>query len=196
MRKNKLYIIIAILAAIFLFTTAAICNQYQAQPEGEITEEEEAAAEEVGEGTIEEELVEEAEEDEAEEENTKEEAIEEELEEEEEVTEKEISDQKIAFTSDRDGISEIYVMNADGSGQTNLTNNPDNDGSHPEYLIIIGSDGWQVIVSVPHFSEHTIIISSVVEAISSTTAIVLYIAIVAILGIMYIVPFFLVRKSK
>ena len=31
---------------------------------------------------------------------------------------------KIAFTSGRDGTSEIYVMNADGSGQTRLTNTP------------------------------------------------------------------------
>ena len=31
---------------------------------------------------------------------------------------------KIAFTSDRDGNPEIYVMNADGSGVTRLTNNP------------------------------------------------------------------------
>jgi len=31
---------------------------------------------------------------------------------------------KIAFHSDRDGNNEVYVMNADGSGQTNLTNNP------------------------------------------------------------------------
>src|SRR5437016_3403117 len=30
---------------------------------------------------------------------------------------------KIAFYSSRDGNTEIYVMNADGSGQTNLTNN-------------------------------------------------------------------------
>ena len=30
---------------------------------------------------------------------------------------------KIAFTSTRDGNSEIYVMNADGSGQVRLTNN-------------------------------------------------------------------------
>jgi Tol biopolymer transport system component len=30
---------------------------------------------------------------------------------------------KIAFTSDRDGNMEIYLMNADGSGQTRLTNN-------------------------------------------------------------------------
>ena len=34
---------------------------------------------------------------------------------------------KIAFTSDRDGNSEIYVMNADGSGQTRLTNSPDSE---------------------------------------------------------------------
>jgi Tol biopolymer transport system component len=31
---------------------------------------------------------------------------------------------KIAFISGRDGNNEIYVMNADGSGQTNLTNHP------------------------------------------------------------------------
>ena len=36
---------------------------------------------------------------------------------------------KISFQSDRDGNYEIYVMNADGSGQTNLTNNPDIDVS-------------------------------------------------------------------
>lgn len=31
---------------------------------------------------------------------------------------------KIAFSSDRDANSEVYVMDADGSGQTNLSNNP------------------------------------------------------------------------
>ena len=35
---------------------------------------------------------------------------------------------KIAFASDRDGNYEIYVMNADGSGQTRLTDNPADDG--------------------------------------------------------------------
>ena len=34
---------------------------------------------------------------------------------------------KIVFDSNRDGNDEIYVMNADGSGQTNLTNNPARD---------------------------------------------------------------------
>ena len=31
---------------------------------------------------------------------------------------------RIAFTSDRDDNQEIYVMSADGTGQTNLTNDP------------------------------------------------------------------------
>jgi Tol biopolymer transport system component len=34
---------------------------------------------------------------------------------------------KIAFTSERDGNPEIYVMNSDGSGQTRLTNNSTSD---------------------------------------------------------------------
>jgi WD40-like Beta Propeller Repeat len=34
------------------------------------------------------------------------------------------SDGKIVFQSDRDGNNEIYLMNADGSNQTRLTNNP------------------------------------------------------------------------
>src|SRR2546428_5369127 len=35
---------------------------------------------------------------------------------------------KIAFHSNRDGVFQIYVMNLDGTGQTNLTNNPNFDG--------------------------------------------------------------------
>jgi serine/threonine protein kinase len=35
--------------------------------------------------------------------------------------------ERIAFASERDGNYEIYVMNADGSGQTNLTDNPTTD---------------------------------------------------------------------
>jgi len=34
---------------------------------------------------------------------------------------------KIVFLSYRDGNGEIYIMNADGSEQTNLTNNPADD---------------------------------------------------------------------
>ena len=34
---------------------------------------------------------------------------------------------KIAFPSNRDGNHEIYLINVDGSGLTNLTNNPAED---------------------------------------------------------------------
>ena len=36
---------------------------------------------------------------------------------------------KIAFFSGRDGNYEIYVMNADGTGQTRLTDNPAGDAT-------------------------------------------------------------------
>ncbi len=39
---------------------------------------------------------------------------------------------KLAFVSERDGNSEIYVMNADGSAQENLTEQPASD-SHPSW---------------------------------------------------------------
>ena len=38
---------------------------------------------------------------------------------------------KIAFVSYRDGNDEIYVMNADGSNQRNLTNSPDTQDFNP-----------------------------------------------------------------
>ena len=42
--------------------------------------------------------------------------------------------------TDRDGNHEIYVMNADGSGQTNLTKSPATDNSFPVW----SRDGKQI----------------------------------------------------
>src|SRR4051812_15807568 len=39
--------------------------------------------------------------------------------------------QRIAFTSERDGNAEIYIMNADGSGQTRLTTRPATSDRYP-----------------------------------------------------------------
>lgn len=38
---------------------------------------------------------------------------------------------RIVFTSDRDGKDDIFIMSADGSDQTNLTNNPDSSDTDP-----------------------------------------------------------------
>ena len=47
MKKNKLYLILAIITSLLLFTTAAVCNQCQAQTEEEtVAEETEEAIEE------------------------------------------------------------------------------------------------------------------------------------------------------
>ncbi len=47
---------------------------------------------------------------------------------------------RIVFTSTRDGNAEIYVMNADGSGQTRLTNDPAGDGA-PAF----SADGTKIV---------------------------------------------------
>ena len=47
---------------------------------------------------------------------------------------------KIAFSSNRDGDSEIYVMDADGSNQINLTNDPAADDAQPA----LSPDGSQI----------------------------------------------------
>lgn len=41
--------------------------------------------------------------------------------------------------------------------------NPDDDGSHPEYYLVNAKNGLQMMISVPHFSEHTISIYSLTE---------------------------------
>jgi len=50
---------------------------------------------------------------------------------------------KIAFVSDRDGNSEIYVMNADGGNLTNLTNSPGQESVQGDYAW--SPDGTQIL---------------------------------------------------
>jgi hypothetical protein len=41
--------------------------------------------------------------------------------------------EKIVFSSTRDGNFEIYIMNADGSDQHNISNNPDDSDQQPNW---------------------------------------------------------------
>jgi Tol biopolymer transport system component len=47
--------------------------------------------------------------------------------------------QRIVFSSNRDGNNEIYIMNADGSNQTNLTQNPADD-----HTPVVSPNGTQI----------------------------------------------------
>jgi hypothetical protein len=66
--------------------------------------------------------------------------------------------------------------------------NPDDDGSHPEYLIT----GTQILISIPHFSEHTINIYSKLAEITGTVmkykeyAIAFAMIIIVLLGVIVI----------
>ncbi len=66
---------------------------------------------------------------------------------------------------------------------------PNNDGLHAEYLITEGKNGLQIAVSIPHFSEHEITISSVVEiidAVGGINSIILYVIIFSIIAIVFV----------
>ena len=77
--------------------------------------------------------------------------------------------------------------------------NPNDDGAHPEFYTDPEPNGTKVYVTIPHFSEHEILIipvEAIVGGISSLLAAGLFIAVFSILGIVYIIPYFMVRKSK
>ncbi|MEM0493032.1 MAG: carboxypeptidase-like regulatory domain-containing protein [Candidatus Thermoplasmatota archaeon] len=84
-----------------------------------------------------------------------------------------------------------FVVNYDGvsiSPASNLSDvlNPDDDGLEPEYLLVIGKDSIQLLVSIPHFSEHIITITQIIEDLNTTNIILLYVITATILGIMFI----------
>lgn len=68
--------------------------------------------------------------------------------------------------------------------------NPDDDGLHVEYILTKDANGLHILVSVPRWSEHTITVYEVIEALTGTTAILLYVAFGVIASILFIVPAF------
>ena len=69
--------------------------------------------------------------------------------------------------------------------------NANDDGSHPEYLITIGEDGTQLIITMPHFSEHEItiyIVEEAVEILGGITAIILYIVLLVAFATVTAIP--------
>ncbi len=78
--------------------------------------------------------------------------------------------------------------------------NPNNDGLHAEYLLTKGANGIQILLSIPHFSEHEITISpleKIVKPLFDILAVVVYIVVIGILACVSVVPVIrLLRKIE
>jgi len=72
--------------------------------------------------------------------------------------------------------------------------NPDDDGIFSEYIITVGEDGLQLLISIPHFSEHNIVIyqlEQIVEEIGGITTLITYVLICSLSIVVFISPVFI-----
>ena len=96
--------------------------------------------------------------------------------------------------SDIIDFNEEYSLEYDGFS-INMANNyedilnPNDDGTLPEYLILTGAEGMQILVSIPHFSQHEIKIyniADVIEAVGGIGTFITYIIFCAILALLVV----------
>jgi hypothetical protein len=60
------------------------------------------------------------------------------------------------------------------------------EDSQPRWIGVFTEQGVDILVYVPHFSEHTIIISTVVEALGGIAAVMVYVALCVIAGLIFL----------
>jgi hypothetical protein len=76
--------------------------------------------------------------------------------------------------------------------------NPNDDGSHPEYLITFGANATEILISIPHFSEHEITVYSVagavVETLGGVNVVLTYIAICVIAAVLFVGTIYIRRR--
>ena len=84
-----------------------------------------------------------------------------------------------------------------------LPENESNTSATWTSALVIDRNGAEVLycfIRIPHYSQHSITIQStgslVIQGIGGVLAIVVFIAVVCLLGVVYFIPYFLVRKSK
>jgi hypothetical protein len=76
--------------------------------------------------------------------------------------------------------------------------NPNDDGAHAEYILTLGANATEILISIPHFSEHEITVYSAVgaavEALGGVTAVFTYIAICVIVAVLFIGIIYIRRR--
>jgi len=76
--------------------------------------------------------------------------------------------------------------------------NPNDDGAHAEYLITFGANATEILISIPHFSEHEITIYSVAGAVVNTlggvNAVLTYVAICAVAAVLFVGTIYIRRR--
>jgi len=76
--------------------------------------------------------------------------------------------------------------------------NPNNDGLHAEYLITLGANGIEILISIPHFSEHEITVlglaGELIETLGGITAVLLYITMCAVAAVVFIGTIYIRRR--
>ena len=76
--------------------------------------------------------------------------------------------------------------------------NPNDDGSHAEYLLTSGANATEILISIPHFSEHEITVYSVagavVETLGGVNAVLTYIAICVIAAVLFVGTIYIRRR--
>lgn|GEM_PF-1185291 len=111
----------------------------------------------------------------------------------------------IAITVDKDmfNTAENIVVEYDGEAISMAENisdvlNPNNDGLHAEYLFTYGANATEILISIPHFSEHEITIFSLageaIETLGGVTAVLLYITICVVAAVFFIGAIFIRRR--
>jgi len=80
--------------------------------------------------------------------------------------------------------------------------NPNDDGSNPEYIITYGANGTQVLISIPHFSQHEINLLSqesknlINKAEDLFSKLVYYILTLVVFLFIYLGPVLYIQKKK
>ena len=72
------------------------------------------------------------------------------------------------------------------------------ESTEADYGVLLTEEGGYLLIHIPQFSEHTITIISLMETITVTTALFLFLSLTLIAGLVFVIPVYHLyfRKGK